>query len=344
MRKRWSSVMGVKGAVIGALAGAALLGSATASADRMDEIRDGGTLKIAVYNDFAPYSCVGLERDLTGVDVELANALGESLGVNVELFGFSAADSMDADLERLMDEERDDSWRDDYFPDRAPDLMMHVPIDPVFAARNPEYEFTAGYFHEAMAVLYDREQLGELPAVVNTPDPFIGERIGVEMYTLSYVFLTNGFDGRLRETTVNHKSVVEAVESLLKGDVSAVMAPRGELHAALATFPEVEGSFGMSGLDDLFRTDRVRSAWDVGVALQSGNPALQEAVEQAMADLIEDGTVAEIFGYYGIAWTAARGETSANGAMPAGDGPAGVARQGLDRSRVCRATVPAGLY
>lgn len=336
--------MGVKRGIIGALAGAALLCSATASGERMDEIHDGGSLKIAVYNDFTPYSCVGLERDLTGVDVELANALGEKLGVNVDLFGFSAGDSMGSDLQRLMDEERDDSWSDDYFPDRAPDLMMHVPIDPVFAARNPEYEITAGYFHESMAVLYDRERLGELPAVINTPDPFIGERLGVEMYTLSYVFLTNGFDGRLRETTVNHTSVVEAVESLLDGKVSAVMGPRGELHSALATFPEISGSYAMSGLDDLFRTDRVRSAWDVGVAMQSGNPGLQEAVEQAMADLIEDGTVAEIFAQYGIAWAGARGDVAGNGTMPAGDGPAGVARQGLERSRVCRATVPAGLY
>lgn len=336
--------MGVRHALVSAFATVALMASAGVSAERLDEIRDGGTLKIALYDDFTPYSCVGLERDLTGVDVELANALGEKLGMNVELFGFSAGDSMDNDLQRLIDEERDDSWRDDYFPDRAPDIMMHVPIDPVFADRNPEYEFTAGYFHEAMAVLYDREQLGELPSVINTPDPFLGERLGVEMYTLSYVFLTNGFDGRLRDTTVNHKSVVEAVESLLKGNVSAVMAPRGELHAALATFPDAEGSFGMSGLDDLFRTDRVRSQWDVGVAMQSGNPGLQSAVEQAMAELIEDGTVAGIFDQYGIAWTGARGDASGNGQMPAGDGPAGVTRLGLDRGRVCRATLPAGLY
>ncbi|MCC5958824.1 MAG: transporter substrate-binding domain-containing protein [Rhodobacteraceae bacterium] len=329
---------------LGLAAGAALGFSAvtqSALAERLERVQERGVLTIAVYNDFAPYSCNARAGGLTGVDVELARALAERMNLRAELVGFGSDDSMDSDIQILKQAEEYDEWRGQNPDKEAPDLMMHVPLDPVFADRNPEFSFFGGYYHELMAVLYDRDRLGDIPAVVSSPDPFTGMPIGVEMYTLSYIFLTNGFDGRLRDSTVNHKSVALAVESLLNGDVAAVMAPRGELQAALAGFNEVEGNFGISALTDLFRTDRVRSAWDVGLATAKGSPALDSAVEAALEGMRSDGTLAEIFSRYGIAWMPA----GANGldSMADAGGPAGIARQGLDSGRICAKHVPAGL-
>ncbi|SEO74087.1 substrate-binding periplasmic protein [Aquisalimonas asiatica] len=327
-------------AAAGVMASALLL-AAPASAERMEQIRESGRIKIALYNDFAPYSCEARDGDLTGVDAVLARAVAQELGLQAELVGFGADDSMDADIQQLREDQEYDEWRNPDRRDRAPDLMMHVPVDPVFADRNPEFQFFAPYYHEDMAVLYDRDEIGDVPDVVNTPEPFEGSRIGVEMYTLSYIFLTNGFDGRLRETTVNHKSVSLAVESLLEGSVSAVMAPRGELQSALASFPEVNGALGMSTLADLFRTDRVRSEWDVGVAALDGNPELVREVEAALQALRDNGTLEQVFADYGIRWVAPGG--SGLKAMSGGDGPVGLTRQGLDAEQLCRKHVPAGL-
>ncbi len=310
-------------------------------ADRIDKVRESGVLTIAVYNDFAPYSCSARAGGLTGVDVELARALAERMDLRAELVGFGSDDSMDEDIRILKQAEEYDEWRGQDPDKEAPDLMLHVPLDPVFVDRNPDFSFFGGYFHEFMAVLYDRDRLGEVPAVVSSPEPFQGVPVGVEMYTLSYIFLTNGFDGRLRESTVNHKSVALAVESLLNGDVAAVMAPRGELQAALAGFAEVNGNYGISALTDLFRTDRVRSAWDVGVATAKGSPGLDSAIEAALQEMRNDGSLERIFERYGIAWMPA----GANGLaqVPNGGGPAGIARQGLDSGQLCAKHVPAGL-
>ena len=327
-------------AMAGAVA-ATLLLATPVSAERMEQIRESGRIKIALYNDFAPYSCESRDGDLIGVDVALARALGEELGLQVELLGFASDDSMDEDIQILREDQEYDEWLNPEQRDRAPDLMMHVPVDPVLADRNPEFHFFAPYFHENMAVLYNRDEIGDVPDVVNTPDPFEGSRIGVEMYTLSYIFLTNGFDGRLRETTVNHKSVSLAVESLLEGSVSAAMSPRGELQSALASFPEVNGALGMSTLADLFRTDRVRSEWDVGVAALDGNRELVREVEAALQALRDNGTLEQVFADYGIRWVRPGG--SGLEAMSGGDGPVGITRQGLDSRQLCRKHVPAGL-
>ncbi|ABI58071.1 substrate-binding periplasmic protein [Alkalilimnicola ehrlichii MLHE-1] len=326
-------------AATAALCGATLF-AGSANAERLHEIRDRGTLTVALYNDFGPYSCVGTGGELIGVDVALARALGEKLDLKVELAGFGAQDSMDQDLALLQDEQAEDEW-DEALLERAPDLMMHVPVDPVFQERNADYDIMGAYFHEAMAVLYDREEIGDLGYSVNTPDPFDGLRVGVEMYTYSYTMLTNGFDGRLRSGVVNHKNVPEAVEALLAGETSAVFAPRGELQSALAAFPEPRTSLALSELRDLFRTDRVRSDWDVGMAVKAGNPELSRAVEEAMAQLVADGTVERIFNEYGIAWV---GPGEEYRLARNGNGPAGVTRTGLERAQLCRATMPAGLY
>ena len=318
----------------------ALLFSTGASAERLQEIRDRGTLTVALYNDFGPYSCLGTNGNLIGVDVALAEALANRMELDLELAGFSAQSSMDQDLALLQDEQAEDEW-DESILARAPDLMMHVPVDPVFQARNSGYEIFGAYFHESMAVLYDREEVGDLGVSINTPDPFEGLRMGVEMYTYSYTMLTNGFDGRLRAGVVNHTNVPEAVQALLSGETSAAFAPRGELQSALAAFPEPSASLALTEVRDLFRTDRVRSEWDVGLAVKAGNPELTGALKDAMNELLEDGSVERIFNEYGIAWVAP-GETyqlSRNGS-----GPGGVTRTGLERGQLCQATIPAGLY
>lgn len=311
---------------------AAMLATGGAAADRLSAVEERGTLTVAVYEDFGPYSCVGRQGRLVGADVALAEALAERMGLGLELVGFSAADTMDSDVEILRVTEEEE----------APDLLMHAPVDPVMQDRNPDIHFFGAYFHESMAVLYNRAQLGNVPVVVDRPDPFDGARIGVEMYTLSYTFLTNGFDGRLREGTINHKSVPLAVEALTEGEVAAVMAPRGELQHALAALNgRIAADYGLSALTDLFRTDRVRSEWDVGVAAFGDHRELIQAVERTLGELRDDGTIEGIFAGHGIEWVAPGADAVERAYR--GNGGVQLPRGQPDADQVCRRHAPAGL-
>lgn len=275
-----------------------LLAAACFSASAAAEM-DEGVLRVAVYENFEPYSCTAESAEgLFGVDVEIAQALAKRLDRRAEVYTYVADDTMDEDLEQL-DPPGLDAWGQPI--ERAvPHLLMHVPQDPRFAERNPEYRFTAPYYFESMAVLYDREGMGGLPDQVDTAAPFRDARIGVELYTLSFTFATNGFSGQLRDNTRTYDKLSEAIGGLIAGEVEAVFAPRTELQSLLAKQGADASRFAMAEVVNLFRTDRVRSSWDVGMSLRSDNEALATAVEEAVQAMRDDGTIQAIFAKYGI--------------------------------------------
>ncbi|MHA7835587.1 MAG: hypothetical protein ACX94A_14035, partial [Algiphilus sp.] len=80
----------------------------------------------------------------------------------------------------------------------------------------------------------------------------------------------------------------------------AVFAPRTELQSLLAKQGADASRFAMAEVVDLFRTNRVRSSWDVGMSLRADNTALAEEVEKAIKAMRDDGTIEAIFAKYGI--------------------------------------------
>ena len=73
-----------------ALAALLLTAHLPAQADeQMDAIHKRGRLKVAVYNNFPPYSDAG-----KGIDVELGQALAAKMGLQAEIIGFLAGEDM----------------------------------------------------------------------------------------------------------------------------------------------------------------------------------------------------------------------------------------------------------
>src|SRR5690606_39112774 len=65
------------------------LGSAVASA--LDDVLKNGVLKVAVPQDFPPFGSVGKDMKPQGYDIDVANLIGEKLGVKVELVPVTSA-------------------------------------------------------------------------------------------------------------------------------------------------------------------------------------------------------------------------------------------------------------
>ena len=57
----------------------------SAYADSLDNIEKSGVLRVAVLSDYPPYGSIGPDMKPIGIDIDLANAIVEKLGVKAEL-------------------------------------------------------------------------------------------------------------------------------------------------------------------------------------------------------------------------------------------------------------------
>ncbi len=254
-----------------------------AAGEDIEAIRRRGRLRIAVYNDFPPYADRG-----RGIDIDLGRAIAERLGLSPEIVGFNADEDMNDDLRNMV-------WKGHYLGTQPADVMMHVPVDEHLARANDKVRIVAPYHREGLALARD-------PARIPAPlagsaavalEVFTREKVGVETTTLADAFLLGALNGRLHENIVHYRSVGEAAAGLKAGRVAAVLAPQGELEAALAG-------------ETRFAVDAARFAelkvdgWPLGLAVKAEQPALAEAVAAAVAELKKDGTVAAIFKRHGV--------------------------------------------
>src|SRR5512134_1532435 len=151
---RWLATAGAAAAC-----GAPLLAAATPLA----RVRERGALAVGLYNDMPPFHAAG-----QGVDVELAQALADALGVRLTLLPFNADDNMNDDLRNMV-------WRGHYLGYGPADVLLHVPVDRPLMEHNPRVRIFAPYFRERVVIARRLErlpqldalsQLGELPVAV----------------------------------------------------------------------------------------------------------------------------------------------------------------------------------
>jgi len=248
-----------------------------------EELYQSGRLVVAVYRDFPPYSYDG-----KGIDVELARALAKKLGLDVEIMSVSARDDMQDDLKFYV-------WKGHYLNSRTADVMMHVPVDPVFIADNPQVQIFGSYQAEKLAIARNANRVAQMSGPAGLV-AFTQEKIGVESDTLADVYLMSTLGGRLRSNVVHYRTVKEAAQGLAQGEVAAIMAPRTELEASLG---EAKENYALSVFND---PSMPRSGWHSGLAIKDGRPHLQAALNKAMTELQSEGAVAGIYAKYGVAY------------------------------------------
>jgi polar amino acid transport system substrate-binding protein len=254
-----------------------------ASAARFDEVKESGTLRVAVYRDYAPFA-----DDGKGIDVDVANALAAKMGLKAEVKAYPDADSVDGDLRNII-------WRGHpLWREPLADVMMHVPVDPNLQAKNEQVTILAPYFRERLVVARNRLRIPQL----STLQIFSQEKIGVQAETLEDQYLMRSFGGLLHENVVHFRSMLEAAIALRTNEIPAVMGRQTIIEAGLdvdaAKFEiAVVATPGM-----------VVSGWDLGVAVKADYPDLAAAIDHAMAQLREDGTIERIFTSRGLKYRA----------------------------------------
>lgn len=264
---------------------AAAVDDLTDDSDRLAHIKAVGSIEIAMYRNFPPWSYQGADGRFEGIDVEIGKALAAKLGVALKAKPFSADEEMSDDI-------RNHVWKGHYLMGKPSDAMMHVGMAPAFQKDNDQAAFIAPYYDETMGFAYDANRLG---GHIDGPLALVDEKIGVEIDSLGDFFLSSAYQGRLRDSVVHFDSVPEAMQGMKDGKVAAVMAPIGEIKGAAKMLSSAKlniNTFKVTGI--------YQNKWDVGIAVKAGNPKLAAAISGAMQSLRDSGKLQEIFNQFGV--------------------------------------------
>ena len=254
----------------------ALAMAAPARAD-WDKIQHSGSLKVAVYNEFAPFSDKG-----EGIDVDLARALAKKLGLRLTLLPFPAGENLGDDLRNMV-------WKGHYLGYGPADLMLHVPVDQLLIAQNRQVAIFAPYHVESVRLVRSAKRVPAFDAF----DSLAGKKIGVEKVSIAGMVLLGEADGKFRNDVKIFPSAIEALDKLKAGELDAVLASRSEIESVIRAdpaFPVHEVTFQRLP----------RAGWAVGMAVRKDDTEMAKLLQSALNEMAANGELKAIFARHGV--------------------------------------------
>ena len=227
---------------------------------------ENGKLIMSTNAAFPPYEMVadgaGVYQGFEGIDVEIAVALAEKLGLELVI------DDMDFDA--------------------ALTAVQNNKSDMVLAGltyredRDEVMDFSTSYAKGVQVVIVpDGSDITDLDALE-------GKMIGCQRGTTGYIYAsdTPENDGYGEDHVLAYDNGALAVQALLNGQIDAVIIDNGPAQAYVAANP------GLHILDAEWVVE------DYCLAVDEGNTALLEKLNSALEALIADGTVQRIIDKY----------------------------------------------
>lgn len=264
-----------------------LLAAAPALSRPLDAVRADGTLRVALYDDNAPFS--GLKDGKpTGIEVDLAQALADALKVKLDLRLVDAGENSDGDLRLAL-------WRGDLAGSALSDVMLHVPADRIFAQRNEQVFTTRPYLQQRLALAWRKGTTEDFETLGDLGDT----RIDVEGNSASDAMLLTANGGKLRSNLNHFKSFDEAAKAFLAGDAPILAGTRSEIEGALA-----RSGVAMDGISitQVKLAGPIKTSWELCGAVKSDSRDLGYAIGDAMTTMIDNGTMKKIFAKYGVSY------------------------------------------
>jgi len=225
-----------------------------------------------------PYPPFEFEKggQLTGFDVELVRAVAEKLGV----------------------ENTDDDWISTNFDTIFQQLASGTKFDIVVAAvtayapegspaaetvaeRREQVDFTLAYYPSLQSTTVDTSKNPDVQSHEDLPD---GARVAVQRATTGAFYAEENLAPRLQ--LVDFAQAPPMYQALLAGQVDAVF---NDLPVSLDAIKDQE---------NLEVVEQVDTGEEYAMAVNKDNPALLEAIDNALQELYDDGTYAQIFEKY----------------------------------------------
>lgn len=257
-----------------------------------DDIIESGVLKVAMYENFPPYS-YQQDGQPRGVDFELAQKLAEGLGLKLEVLWVTPDETLDDDLRNFI-------WKGHYLRrDVLADVMLRVPYDREFSYKRNELGelinelvvMFGPYQRERWQTAYDVRRIEDVPSVA----VFQYHPIGVEVDSVPSFYLSSVFEGRLAKNLHHYPSVQQAFAALKVGEVDATMAMRGEIEWLMAQAGDSHLKLAENAYPNMGK-----QVWDLGMAVHESNRQLAYALEEVLEPLILEGGMEKLYAKHGL--------------------------------------------
>ncbi|OCQ54213.1 Cystine-binding periplasmic protein precursor [Photorhabdus australis subsp. thailandensis] len=240
------------------LAGLALV-TGVAKADKLDDIKKAGTVRIAVFDSNPPFGFIDPQtKKLAGYDVDIANAIANDLGVKLELRPTNPAN-------------------------RLP-LLASKKIDLIAAnftvtdERAKQVDFSIPYFATGQKFIARK-------GVLKSPEDIKNLRIGADKGTVQEITLREHYP---TAKVISYDDTPLAFAALRNGNVQAITQDDAKLVGLLANVPAAQkAEFEISP----FSITREYQA----VAAAKGEERLVEAVNQTLLKLEKEGEAEKIY-------------------------------------------------
>ena len=267
----------------------AMLTNSKSNARSLDDIVESGTIRIAVYNDYPPFSFLE-ENEAKGIDIDIANEIARALEVTLELVWMTPGETTEDDFRNYL-------WKGHIIHRIKADVMMRAPNDRSFSQKrddvgllvNELVHMFAPYHRESWQIIHNTKTLPE----VETMGMFQYHTIGAEIDSIPHFYLTSAFGGRLREKTSHYATNALAFDAMKIGEIEAVMGLRSQISylsqfVDSSQFKLAANAFPLIG----------KQKWDIGLAVHNDYRALSYEVGDVITALVIDGKMQAIFDKY----------------------------------------------
>ena len=217
---------------------------------------ESGKLIMSTNAAFPPYEMTNDAGEFEGIDVEIAQAIAEKLGLELQV------DDMDFDAALMAAQNG-----------KSDMVMAGVTVNE---ERLAVMDFSDSYATGVQVIIVKE---GSDVTLDNLGD----QMIGVQRGTTGEIYCTDDYGS---EHVTSYDNGITAVQALQNGQVDCVVIDKAPAQAF------VEANTGLTILD----TEYVTENYAIGFA--KGNTALVEAVNAALAELTEDGTIQTILDKY----------------------------------------------
>ncbi|MGH2681704.1 MAG: basic amino acid ABC transporter substrate-binding protein [Actinomycetota bacterium] len=220
-----------------------------------------GTLQVGSCLDYKPFEFVE-GGDEKGFDVDLAEAIAQELGLQVEW--------VRADFDTIFTAVAADRFD------------MVAAASTITEEREQVVDFSDPYYSARQSLAVNTE---ETPDVATTDDIGDGHTIGAQKGTTGRDWAKENLEPQ-GATIRTYTSVTDAFRDLEAGRITGIVNDEPSSQEIVKDLTGVEV------------VEAIDTGEHYGFAFSPGNAELRDAANEALATLIEDGTYAQIFGQY----------------------------------------------
>lgn len=288
MRSSWARLL-PRGLVFVVAAAVTLVASVVsdAVARPLDEVKSSGELRVVVYERNAPFSWTDDNGVVQGVDADIGRAVAAKLGVKANLIARIAGEESDDDL-------RSNIWQGPRTGGLVGDVMMHVPMEKAFIARNPLVAISNAYYHEQVVLAVHSGEIAVPAEPARMLEPFRTAKLAVHFATVAHYYAMFALDGALKTNINPYIKMDRAIETFLARENAGLLARRSQIEGGL-----VGRDKGIAILEPSYQTE-LRMAWDVGTAVKDNSRDTGYAIGNALAALSASGELKAIFERHGL--------------------------------------------